>query len=113
MSMVSSSAASTSDYFGPVASNVSFNPSTTISASTPMSQQTGKQDKPAKLAIQAPSGKILRLMRKSDNTTSVCEGGDGGVWETIIKIGVRGTGRGLVLGARSGRWCVWGEWECF
>ena len=113
MSMVSSSAASTSDYFGPVASNVSFNPSTTISASTPMSQQDGKQEKPAKLAIQAPSGKILRLMRKSDNTTSLSEGGDGGVWETIIKIGERGTWRGLVLADRSARWCVWGEWECF
>ncbi|KAL8795366.1 MAG: hypothetical protein Q9195_002107 [Heterodermia aff. obscurata] len=113
MSMVSSSAASTSDYFGPVASNVSFNPSSTTSASTPMSQPDGKQDKPAKLAIQAPSGKILRLMRKSDNTTSASEGGDGGIWETIIKIGERGTWRGLVLADRSARWCVWGEWECF
>lgn len=111
MSMVSS-AASTSDYFGPVASNVSFNPSNN-SSSTTSSQQNGKQEKPAKLAIQAPSGKILRLMRKSDNTASVGEGGDGGVWETIIKIGERGTWRGLVLADRSARWCVWGEWECF
>lgn len=112
MSMISS-AASTSDYFGPVASNVSFNPSAANSSSTTSSQQNGKQEKPAKLAIQAPSGKILRLMRKSDNTTSMSEGGDGGVWETIIKIGERGTWRGLVLADRSARWCVWGEWECF
>ena len=111
MSMVSS-AASTSDYFGPVSSNVSSNPSSN-SAFPNLSQQTGKQEKPAKLAIQAPSGKILRLMRKSDNATSVAEAGDGGVWETIIKIGERGTWRGLVLADRSARWCVFGEWECF
>lgn len=111
MSMVSS-AASTSDYFGPVASNASSNPSS-ISAFAPLSQQNDKQEKPAKLAIQAPSGKILRLVRKSDNTTSLSEGGDGGVWETIIKIGERGTWRGLVLADRSARWCVFGEWECF
>lgn len=76
------------------------------------------QQKPAKLAIQAPSGKILRLMRKSENTISMSgpdggEGADGGVWETIIKIGERGTWRGLVLADRSARWCVFGEWECF
>ena len=64
--------------------------------------------KPAKLAIQAPSGKILRLSRK-------VEGGlveEGGTWETVIKVGERGTWRGLVLADRSARWCVWGEWEC-
>jgi len=111
MSMTSSSAASTSDYFGPVASNLS---STSNRHSTQASLHVlQKQEKPAKLAIQAPSGKILRLMRKSDNTVSASEGGDGGVWETIIKIGERGTWRGLVLADRSARWCVFGEWECF
>ena len=67
-----------------------------------------QQHKPAKLAIQAPGGKILRLTRK-------IEGGlqdEGGTWETIIKVGERGVWRGLVLADRSARWCVWGEWEC-
>ena len=76
----------------------------------PQPGQEGKQQqyKPAKLAIQAPGGKILRLSRK-------IEGGlqdEGGTWETIIKIGERGVWRGLVLADRSARWCVWGEWEC-
>jgi transglutaminase/protease-like cytokinesis protein 3 len=65
--------------------------------------------KPAKLAIQSPSGKILRLSRK-------VEGGfvmdDAGTWETVIKVGERGVWRGLVLADRSARWCVFGEWEC-
>ena len=112
MSMTSS-AASTSDYFGPtVASSISSNTNSNSNDTNTSSQQQ-KQDKPAKLAIQAPSGKILRLMRKSDNLVSASEGGDGGVWETIIKIGERGTWRGLVLADRSARWCVFGEWECF
>ncbi|KAI9822612.1 MAG: cytokinesis protein 3 [Pycnora praestabilis] len=75
------------------------------------------QDKPAKLAIQAPSGKILRLMRKNEHTMSTSglgggEAADGGVWETIIKIGERGVWRGLVLADRSARWCVFAEWNC-
>ena len=102
MSMLSS--ATGSDYFSP--------PSSVSGASSTSNQQTQNQ-KPAKLAIQAPSGKILRLMRKADNlTSSAGEAGDGGVWETIIKIGERGTWRGLVLADRSARWCVFGEWEC-
>ncbi|KAF2455469.1 hypothetical protein BDY21DRAFT_373120 [Lineolata rhizophorae] len=64
--------------------------------------------KPAKLAIQQPSGKIIRLMRKPD----VPEGVASTSWETIIKIGERGTWRGLVLADRSARWCVFAEWEC-
>ncbi|KAL8929475.1 MAG: hypothetical protein Q9208_001144 [Pyrenodesmia sp. 3 TL-2023] len=109
MSMISSSVAG-SDYFSqPVASS---------STSNSGSQQQQQQSKPAKLAIQAPSGKILRLSRKSDNTISTSglgggDGADGGVWETIIKIGERGTWRGLVLADRSARWCVFGEWECY
>ncbi|KAL8987869.1 MAG: hypothetical protein Q9177_002976 [Variospora cf. flavescens] len=101
MSMVSASV-SGSDYFsqqGSLSSN---------------SNCGSQQYKPAKLAIQAPSGKILRLSRKSDNAISTSEAGDdGGVWETIIKIGERGTWRGLVLADRSARWCVFGEWECY
>ncbi|MCJ1278947.1 cytokinesis protein 3 [Puttea exsequens] len=96
MSMVST-ATSANDYFSQAGSNAS---------------STAQQQKPAKLAIQAPSGKILRLTRKSDNCVSSDETGDGGVWETIIKIGERGTWRGLVLADRSARWCVFGEWEC-
>ena len=100
MSMVST-ATSANDYFSQTGSSANSN-----------SQQQQKQQKPAKLAIQAPSGKILRLTRKSDNTVSVEESANGGVWETIIKIGERGTWRGLVLADRSARWCVFGEWDC-
>ena len=95
MSMMST-ATSSNDYFSQAGSN---------------SSDSGQQQKPAKLAIQAPSGKILRLMKKSDNSVSIDEAADGGVWETIIKIGERGTWRGLVLADRSARWCVFGEWE--
>jgi len=74
-----------------------------------------QQRKPAKLAIQSPSGKIMRLTRKQDNatTTRPSEQHDGTDWETIIKIGERGVWRGLVLADRSARWCVFAEWECF
>ncbi|KAK2763041.1 cytokinesis protein 3 [Arachnomyces sp. PD_36] len=99
------------------------NPSTTSGYSNdPTSrQQLQPRDKPAKLAIQSPSGKILRLTRKADHMISTSSGadiGDGGppdgsVWETVIKISERGVWRGLVLADRSARWCVWGEWECF
>lgn len=71
--------------------------------------------KPAKLALQSPSGKILRMTRK---LVPGLERGDGAVekvgssWEAIVKIGERGTWRGLVLADRSARWCVFGEWEC-
>ncbi|KPM41292.1 hypothetical protein AK830_g5221 [Neonectria ditissima] len=49
--------------------------------------------KPAKLAIQTPGGKILRLMRKEDrkgihvgrSLTIGDDNSDGGTWETIIK----------------------------
>ena len=97
MSMVST-ATSANDYFSQAGSN---------------SSNSSQQQKPAKLAIQAPSGKILRLMKKADNSVSIDEAADGGVWETIIKIGERGTWRGLVLADRSARWCVFGEWEAF
>lgn len=108
MSMISSSV-SGSDYFSQHSSSAS---------NTSGQQPQQQQYKPAKLAIQAPSGKILRLSRKSENTISTSgpgggDGADGGVWETIIKIGERGTWRGLVLADRSARWCVFGEWECY
>ncbi|KAI9784891.1 MAG: cytokinesis protein 3 [Peltula sp. TS41687] len=98
-------------------------PSSAMSMSTNTSSlgsgqgYAASQQKPAKLAIQAPSGKILRLMRKSEHTISTSgpgggEAGDGGVWETIIKCGERGVWRGLVLADRSARWCVFAEWTC-
>ncbi|PBP23430.1 variant SH3 domain-containing protein [Diplocarpon rosae] len=71
--------------------------------------------KPAKLAIQAPGGKVLRLMRKEEkvqSTSIAMEKGDGGTWETIIKVGEKGVWRGLVLADRSARWCVFAEWTC-
>ncbi|KAF2742214.1 hypothetical protein M011DRAFT_453642 [Sporormia fimetaria CBS 119925] len=83
------------------------NPSTTSSASSNPSM-----NKPAKLAIQTPSGKIIRLTRKAEHMTGVREDGDlTTTWETVIKIGERGTWRGLVLADRSARWCVFAEWN--
>ena len=77
--------------------------------------------KPAKLAIQTPGGKILRLMRKEDRK-GISVGSrslsgdedisDGGTWETIIKCSEKGTWRGLVLADRTARWCVFAEWQC-
>ncbi|MCJ1475767.1 cytokinesis protein 3 [Lambiella insularis] len=100
MSMLSATSTSTTSYFAPQPANQGVTPS----------------HKPAKLAIQAPSGKILRLSRKSEGAVSTSgssgELGNGGIWETIIKVGERGTWRGLVLADRSARWCVFGEWEC-
>lgn len=100
MSMIST-ATSANDYFSQAGSNSGSD-----------AAQQDKQQKPAKLAIQAPSGKILRLTKKHDSTISSEESVGGGMWETIIKIGERGTWRGLVLADRSARWCVFGEWEC-
>ncbi|VUC36862.1 unnamed protein product [Clonostachys rosea] len=69
--------------------------------------------KPAKLAIQTPGGKILRLMRKEDRK-GISVGSrvlgndddisDGGTWETIIKCSEKGLWRGLVLADRTARW---------
>ncbi|QIX02439.1 hypothetical protein AMS68_007956 [Peltaster fructicola] len=86
-----------------------------VSDSSSSSGMTNAQLKPAKLAIQTPSQKIIRLTRKMDG-----RGGDTGdganglttVWETVVKISERGTWRGLVLADRSARWCVFAEWEC-
>lgn len=76
---------------------------------------TAAQQKPAKLAIQSPSQKIIRLTRKMEYGARGGEAADLGLttsWETVIKIGEKGTWRGLVLADRSARWCVFAEWEC-
>lgn len=88
----------------------------TSNPSTFSGSGTGK--KPAKLAIQTPGGKILRLMRKEDRGQRVGVGAseeeisDGGTWETIIKCSEKGVWRGLVLADRIAKWCVFAEWHC-
>jgi transglutaminase/protease-like cytokinesis protein 3 len=114
LSMVSSSAGGSS------VSTVSNEFSASTSAISSSRSSSGRE-KPAKLAIQSPSGKILRLTRKADHMISASSNADpgidptadGSVWETVIKIGERGTWRGLVLADRVARWCVFCEWECF
>ncbi|CAK7227191.1 hypothetical protein SEUCBS140593_006493 [Sporothrix eucalyptigena] len=103
-------------------------PAGSVSGSS-QSSGSGTTKKPAKLAIQTPGGKILRLMRKEDRSKSsgIGVGGrsaamgsglgeedpaDGGTWETIIKCSERGVWRGLVLADRTARWCVFAEWVC-
>lgn len=92
-----------------------------ISSSNPSSASgTINGKKPAKLAIQTPGGKILRLTRKEDRKGISVTGrptddediSDGGTWETIIKCSERGVWRGLVLADRTARWCVFAEWIC-
>ncbi|KAJ5191557.1 uncharacterized protein N7498_010542 [Penicillium cinerascens] len=113
LSMVSSTAGGST-----VSSNSNeFSASTSAISST---RSASGREKPAKLAIQSPSGKILRLTRKADHmigndnpSDSVTDAAaEGSVWETVIKIGERGTWRGLVLADRVARWCVFCEWEC-
>ncbi|KAL1970785.1 hypothetical protein VTN77DRAFT_2619 [Rasamsonia byssochlamydoides] len=114
LSMVSSS------YGGSNASTTSVDGFSASTSAISSSKSGHGREKPAKLAIQSPSGKILRLMRKADhmintsNTTDSAMDGtpDGSVWETVIKIGERGVWRGLVLADRTARWCVFCEWEC-
>lgn len=94
-----------------------FSVSTSAISST---RSASGREKPAKLAIQSPSGKILRLSRKAEHmiapenpSESIRDApAEGSVWETVIKIGERGTWRGLVLADRVARWCVFCEWEC-
>jgi hypothetical protein len=101
------------------------NPSTTSGSGSGSGYGSGGR-KPAKLAIQTPGGKILRLMRKEERKGGVGvgvgggralsaadeEASDGGTWETIIKCSERGIWRGLVLADRTARWCVFAEWVC-
>lgn len=116
----SSLSMTSSSYGGSNASTTSFD-GFTAATSVVSSRPGSSREKPAKLAVQSPSGKILRLMRKADHmistssdTGSATDGNpDGSVWETVIKIGERGVWRGLVLADRSARWCVFCEWECF
>ncbi|EME43480.1 hypothetical protein DOTSEDRAFT_174325 [Dothistroma septosporum NZE10] len=84
------------------------------SSSNSGNDMTPAQQKPAKLAIQSPSQKIIRLTRKQEHTSRNVEEDMGltTTWETVIKIGERGLWRGLVLADRSARWCVFAEWEC-
>lgn len=95
-------------------SNQGSDPST--SHTNPTSGQS--KDKPAKLAIQTPSGRIVRMNRKHEaarvNQEVRERDGEvvGSIWETSVKVSERGVWRGLVLADRSARWCVWGEWEC-
>lgn len=76
------------------------------------------KDKPAKLAIQSPSGRIFRMTRKLDGWPQPSGAREmdgevsGSVWEAGIKTTEKGIWRGLVLADRSARWCVWGEWLC-
>ncbi|KAK2004538.1 variant SH3 domain-containing protein [Colletotrichum falcatum] len=90
-----------------------------IASGSNTSTVAGGGKKPAKLAIQTPGGKILRLMRKEERRgisvgSRVAEEdlGDGGTWETIIKCSEKGVWRGLVLADRTARWCVFAEWVC-
>ncbi|KAJ5262804.1 hypothetical protein N7524_008109 [Penicillium chrysogenum] len=113
LSMVSSTAG------GSTVSGASNEFSASTSAISSTKSASGR-DKAAKLAIQSPSGKILRLTRKADHmissdtgTESVTDAvAEGSVWETVIKIGERGMWRGLVLADRAARWCVFCEWKC-
>ncbi|KAL4758952.1 putative SH3 domain protein (Cyk3) [Aspergillus foveolatus] len=81
---------------GSTVSTVSNEFSASTSAISSTRSNSGRE-KPAKLAIQSPSGKILRLTRKADHmisspktsdSPSECTA-DGSVWETVIKIGER------------------------
>ncbi|ETN44722.1 uncharacterized protein HMPREF1541_10392 [Cyphellophora europaea CBS 101466] len=83
-----------------------------------LSNGTKIKEKPAKLAIQSPGGRIIRLSRKAEGLpqqTALKEiDGEvmGSVWESVVKVQERGTWRALVLADRQARWCVWAEWEC-
>ena len=69
-----------------------------------------EQPKPAKLAIQTPSGKMIRLSKKSKSMSS--KPADGHLHETVIKISESGRWKGLVRVDGSGGWCVFAEWMC-
>ena len=107
--------------FARPSSALSMTASSVSSNTTSNSGHSGNK-KPAKLAIQTPGGKILRLMRKEEKRPGIGVGGrsaqaeetlsDGGTWETIIKCSEKGVWRGLVLADRTARWCVFAEWLC-
>ncbi|EGX52711.1 hypothetical protein AOL_s00007g494 [Orbilia oligospora ATCC 24927] len=64
--------------------------------------------KGAKLAIQTPTGKIMKIGRRADSLGSE----HGQIFEQSIKVSERGPWRGLILADRSARWCVFAEWHC-
>lgn len=117
MSMMSASVAGSNSDQGTYLAGPSVSSSATAAA-TASANTVRVKDKPAKLAVQSPGGKILRLSRKAEyggnhhGATSSGAEVQGSVWETIVKVQERGVWRGLVLADRSARWCVWGEWEC-
>ncbi|KAL7913813.1 cohesin loading factor domain-containing protein [Trichoderma velutinum] len=83
-------------------SAMSINASSASGSNPSSASGTVAGKKPAKLAIQTPGGKILRLMRKEErkgisvgSRTPDEEISDGGTWETIIKCSERGVWRGL------------------
>lgn len=105
--------------FARPSSAMSMTAASSVNGSQPSSASgTVAGHKPAKLAIQTPGGKILRLMRKEDRKGITVTGrdddemSDGGTWETIIKCSETGVWRGLVLADRTARWCVFAEWHC-
>jgi Transglutaminase-like superfamily len=115
MSMMSASVAGSGSDLGGASGNIS------VGVSVGTGPGVRVKDKPAKLAVQSPGGKILRLNRKAEHASLPSRGAgaggeveevQGSVWETIVKVQERGVWRGLVLADRSARWCVWGEWEC-
>ena len=102
-------------------SSMSMNAGSASGSNPSSASGTVAGKKPAKLAIQTPGGKILRLMRKEERKgisvgsrglASDDEVSDGGTWETIIKCSEKGVWRGLVLADRTARWCVFAEWVC-
>lgn len=98
-------------------SAMSNNTSTTASNSS-SGGHTGKNHRVAKLAIQSPGGKILRLAKKEESRMGYAHidstdgAPDGMVFETIIKCGEKGTWRACVLADKTSRWCVFAEWTC-
>ncbi|GAM84052.1 hypothetical protein ANO11243_020430 [Dothideomycetidae sp. 11243] len=115
MSMISATSGSASQYSGSAYSTGSQGSSSSGGDGGPSDRQL----KPAKLAIQSPAGKIIRMTRKHEylghgtrDADAEAEDGLASSWETVIKVGERGVWRGLVLADRSARWCVFAEWEC-
>ncbi|EPS37715.1 hypothetical protein H072_8612 [Dactylellina haptotyla CBS 200.50] len=77
-------------------------------SSTVLTQAEMAMFKGAKLAIQTPTGKIMKIGRRADSLGSE----HGQIFEQSIKITERGPWRALVLADRSARWCVFAEWHC-
>lgn len=70
---------------------------------SPSSLSATDTTKPAKLAIQTPGGKLIKLSNRIES--------DDGAWEAMVKCSEQGSWKALVLGATA-RWCVFAEWEC-